>query len=100
MIFRNRVLIFLLFGCVSLSFSQQKPRANKPQPAQPAVASGQVEEKLFSAMRWRQVGPFRGGRVLAGTGVPGAPSGFYFGGAGRGVTKTTDARRKRPAVLD
>src|SRR5258708_1511726 len=100
MIFRNRVLIFLLFGCVSLSFSQQKPRANKPQPAQPAVASGQVEEKLFSAMRWRQVGPFRGGRVLAVTGIPGEPSVFYFGGAAGGVWKTTDAGANWQPVFD
>jgi len=41
-------------------------------------------------MRWRQVGPFRGGRVLAVTGVPGEPSVFYFGGASGGVWKTSD----------
>ena len=41
-------------------------------------------------MRWRQVGPFRGGRVLAVTGVAGEPNVFYFGGASGGVWKTTD----------
>ena len=47
--------------------------------------------ELFNAMRWRQIGPFRGGRVLAVTGVPGEPNVFYFGGASGGVWKTTDA---------
>jgi photosystem II stability/assembly factor-like uncharacterized protein len=86
MTLRSRVLTLLLAGCCSLTFAQ-KPHAPKTssQPAAPAV-----DEKLFSAMRWRQVGPFRGGRVLAVTGVPGEPTVFYFGGASGGVWKTTD----------
>ena len=86
MTLRSRALILLLAGCCSLTFAQ-KPHAPKTssQPAAPAV-----DEKLFSAMRWRQVGPFRGGRVLAVTGVPGEPNVFYFGGASGGVWKTTD----------
>jgi photosystem II stability/assembly factor-like uncharacterized protein len=42
-------------------------------------------------MQWRLVGPFRGGRVLAVTGIPGDPTTFYFGGVGGGVWRTTDA---------
>ena len=41
-------------------------------------------------MCWRQVGPFRGGRVLAVTGVEGEPNVFYFGAAAGGIWKTTD----------
>ncbi len=37
------------------------------------------------------IGPFRGGRVVAVTGVPGDPATFYFGAVGGGVWKTTDA---------
>jgi photosystem II stability/assembly factor-like uncharacterized protein/DNA-binding FrmR family transcriptional regulator len=68
-----------------------KPVAAKPaaQP-QPGPSAGQIDEKLFNGMRWRQVGPFRGGRVLAVTGVPGEPNVFYFGGASGGVWKSTD----------
>jgi len=41
-------------------------------------------------MKWRLVGPFRGGRALAVTGVPGAPDTFYFGGvAGAGLRRPT-----------
>ncbi len=46
---------------------------------------------LFGSMHWRNVGPFRGGRAVAVTGVPGDPSTFYFGSVGGGVWKTEDA---------
>ena len=48
-------------------------------------------QALFSGMKWRGIGPYRGGRVLAVTGVPGEPNTFYFGGVAGGVWKTTDA---------
>ena len=54
------------------------------------VARGQYDESLFKAMKWRQIGPFRGGRVIAVAGVQGDPNTFYFGGAGGGVWKTTN----------
>ena len=70
-----------------------------PTPA-PSPAPGQIDEKLFGAMRWRQVGPFRGGRVLAVTGVPGEPSVFYFGGASGGVWKSTDTGVNWQPIFD
>ena len=42
-------------------------------------------------MQWRNIGPYRGGRSNASTGVPSQPRTFYFGGVGSGVWKTTDA---------
>lgn len=45
----------------------------------------------FKAMKFRNIGPFRGGRTNAVTGVPGNPQKYYFGGVGGGVWKTTDA---------
>ncbi|MCC6348215.1 MAG: hypothetical protein IT347_01315 [Candidatus Eisenbacteria bacterium] len=48
---------------------------------------------------WRQVGPFRAGWATAVTGVSGDPLTFYFGGAGGGVWKTTDAGRTWRASL-
>jgi photosystem II stability/assembly factor-like uncharacterized protein len=46
---------------------------------------------LWSGMRYREIGPFRGGRVTAVTGVPSEPFTFYMGSTGGGVWKTTDA---------
>ncbi|NNM34318.1 MAG: hypothetical protein HKO53_14675, partial [Gemmatimonadetes bacterium] len=42
-------------------------------------------------MEWRLIGPFRGGRSVAATGIVGDPSTYYFGGVGGGIWKTTDA---------
>ncbi|MDE2182183.1 MAG: glycosyl hydrolase [Alphaproteobacteria bacterium] len=49
-----------------------------------------VDPSLFNAMQWRDIGPFRGGRALAVTGIPGDPYTFYFGAVAGGVWKTTD----------
>ena len=57
----------------------------------PVLFAQTYNPSLFSGMRWRGIGPYRGGRVLAVTGVPGEPGIFYFGGVAGGVWKTVDA---------
>jgi photosystem II stability/assembly factor-like uncharacterized protein len=52
--------------------------------------TGQVNTALFSGMQWRNVGPFRGGRSDAVTGVSGQPGLFYFGAAAGGVWRSAD----------
>ncbi len=49
------------------------------------------DEANFKGMEWRNIGPFRGGRSAAVTGVPGKANLFYFGSTGGGVWRTTDA---------
>jgi photosystem II stability/assembly factor-like uncharacterized protein len=51
-------------------------------------------------LRWRLLGPFRGGRVDAVTGVPGRPNEFYFGSVNGGVWKTIDGGRVWTPVFD
>ncbi len=51
----------------------------------------QVDPALVGGMQWRQIGPFRGGRVLAVAGVPGDPNTYYFGAVAGGVFKSTNA---------
>ena len=46
--------------------------------------------QIFEGMRWRCIGPFRGGRTVAATGVPGKPNLFYMAPVNGGVWKTTD----------
>jgi photosystem II stability/assembly factor-like uncharacterized protein len=55
-----------------------------------ALAASKYDEHLFNGMKWRSIGPYRGGRVLAVTGIPGDPYTFYFGGVAGGVWRTTD----------
>jgi photosystem II stability/assembly factor-like uncharacterized protein len=50
-----------------------------------------VSPELFSGLKWRLIGPFRGGRVAAVAGVPGDPTTFYFGAVDGGIWKTIDA---------
>ncbi|MGB9430527.1 MAG: glycosyl hydrolase [Gammaproteobacteria bacterium] len=47
-------------------------------------------DPYLSALQWRLIGPFRGGRSVAVAGVTSGPRTFYFGAAGGGVWKTTD----------
>jgi photosystem II stability/assembly factor-like uncharacterized protein len=61
---------------------------------------GTYEAALWSGMHYRQIGPFRGGRVTAVTGVPSQPYTFYFGSTGGGVWKTTDAGHNWENVSD
>src|SRR2546427_10031057 len=46
-----------------------------------------LSENSLKGMKWRLIGPFRGGRVLAVGGVAGEPHGFYFGAGAGGVWK-------------
>jgi photosystem II stability/assembly factor-like uncharacterized protein len=50
----------------------------------------QVSPALVGGMKWRQIGPFRGGRVLAVAGVPGDPNTYYFGAVAGGIFKSTN----------
>ncbi len=47
--------------------------------------------EYFAGLKWRLIGPFRGGRAIAATGVPGDGTTFYFGAVDGGIWKTTDA---------
>src|SRR5208282_5561148 len=69
-------------------------------PAARAQSGGGVDTALYSGMKWRQIGPFRGGRVLAVSGVAGDPETFYFGGTGSGVWKTTNGGQDWTPLFD
>ncbi|MCP9199380.1 glycosyl hydrolase [Gramella sp. GC03-9] len=57
-------------------------------------------EKLYDTLEYRLIGPFRGGRSAAVTGVPGKPNLFYFGAAGGGVWRTKDGGRSWENISD
>jgi len=65
-----------------------------------AAAQQLYPQTLYSGLRWRLIGPFRGGRVNAVSGVPGQPNTFYYGSVGGGVWKSNNAGRTWAPVFD
>ncbi|HEY6137277.1 MAG TPA: glycoside hydrolase [Thermoanaerobaculia bacterium] len=64
------------------------------------AALAQQDPALFQELRWRAIGPFRGGRTVAGVGIPSQPHVFYIGVNNGGVWKTTDAGRTWIPIFD
>ena len=71
--------LLLLLAMVSFAFSPT------------SAAAQSVPAEYFGGLKWRLIGPFRGGRAVAAAGVPGDPATFYFGSVDGGIWKTTDA---------
>ena len=74
----SKKLIFLLVICLSaFNLSAQVTKTDN-------------NDRLFKPMKWRSIGPFRGGRSVCGTGVVGDPKTYYMGTTGGGLWKTDD----------
>src|SRR5438876_8243958 len=82
----SRRLVFagwiLLLATPAVAQRRQAPSSSLPAPV--------FDTSLYNALEWREIGPFRGGRVTAVAGHAAEPLTFYFGGTGGGVWKTTD----------
>jgi photosystem II stability/assembly factor-like uncharacterized protein len=67
--------------------------------AAPALAQ-QIPPELFSKLHWRLIGPFRGGRITAVTGIPANTAVYYAGTPGGGIFKTTDSGQTWTPIFD
>ncbi len=85
----------LMLALLLLPLSLLSQRRNKSQINTPTYP-----EELYSSLEYRSIGPYRGGRSAAVTGVPGEPNLFYFGAAGGGVWKTLDGGRSWDNISD
>ena len=65
-----------------------------------ADKTGLVDPSSYQAMRWRSIGPYRGGRVVTVAGVSGEPGLFYFGAAAGGVWKTENSGGRWEPIFD
>jgi len=84
---RRSILLTLAFGMCAF-----------PVAAQPALTS--IDPAGYADLQWRNVGPLRGGRSLAVTGVPGHPERFYMGAVGGGVWRSDNAGRTWTPIFD
>ena len=78
-----RQITFLLFCLITFTVSGQS-----------------FDESLYSSLEYRNIGPFRGGRSAAVTGVPNKPNLYYFGSSGGGVWKTKDGGQSWVNISD
>lgn len=66
----------------------------------PQSHAADIDPKFFNTMKYRSIGPFRGGRVTAVEGVPQKPFTFFMGATGGGVWKTEDAGESWSNISD
>ena len=79
------VCAFAVILILPESLAQKRKKTNQSEPTL------SFSNNLFEGLEWRSIGPFRGGRSAAVTGVSERPNLFYFGAAGGGIWKTSDA---------
>lgn len=97
----RRLIFVLLLLVLPMAFaasadargSSKKASQGDPTPASPYA-------KVLDSLEWREVGPYRGGRSAAVTGIADQPNTYYFGATGGGVWKTVDAGKTWDNVSD
>jgi len=87
---KNRYLIFILLTCLAFPLSAQLQ----------TTPVNSYDQKFFDKLKWRNIGPARGGRSLGAAGSPGRPNEYYFGATGGGLWKTTDGGTEWAPVTD
>jgi hypothetical protein len=84
-----------LLACLAAGLCATALAAQSPDPP-----SGPVDPRMLSGLAWRNIGPFRGGRISAVSGAIGQPGVFYAGTPAGGVWKSTSAGRTWMPVFD
>ena len=87
-----RVLLFVAVFGIALSTAAVYALGDRVE-----VNAG---DELFAGLRWRNIGPFHGGRISAVTGAIGQPGVFYLGAPAGGIWKTTSAGVKWTPIFD
>jgi len=101
------VLAAILWACGGVVLAQKQTEGTR-KPEQKIATSAKTEEPeksehedpLFKGMKYRPIGPFRGGRSLTAAGIPGDLNIYYFGSTGGGVWKSTDGATTWASVFD
>ncbi|HMP98173.1 MAG TPA: glycosyl hydrolase [Cyclobacteriaceae bacterium] len=92
----KKYLLLILIACavITENTAQRRPAGST------TTATVSFDEQLYKGLEWRSIGPYRGGRSAAVTGVPGKPNLYYFGSTGGGVRRSTDAGNSWECISD
>ena len=82
----RKLITVTLFAFITLLLTAQKQKKTEETKSTTAINY----DSVFQALKWRCIGPFRGGRANAICGVPGNDQTFFVGYTGGGVSKTED----------
>src|SRR5688572_19881186 len=84
------LVFFFLVGHGGLVAQLYAHVSSSPTRQVSPTPSADDYNSIFKTVKWRSIGPFRGGRSVAGTGVVGDPKTYYMGTTGGGLWKTDD----------
>ena len=96
-------ILLLLVASASVAQTKEKDRKSaelQSDSQRTSATDAENEDPQFKGMKYRLVGPFRGGRSLTASGVAGDPNTYYFGSTGGGVWKSTDGAMTWAPVFD
>lgn len=86
----KRILLFTLFLASFFTTEAQRNKNTQPTSTPAAITSTPDLNTFYKPVKWRSIGPFRGGRSVAASGVVGDMTTYYMGTTGGGVWKTDD----------
>jgi photosystem II stability/assembly factor-like uncharacterized protein len=84
------LLLLSLFFCADLDAQRKKKKKREETPPAPLTMLPPVSDSMFHDLKWRNIGPFRGGRSVTSVGVIGQDGVYYMGSTGGGIFKTTN----------
>ena len=98
---KNTCIALFTVGLIALLSPQSLlAQRRKKKAEEPLISYQQLDSSNFTALKFRNIGPFRGGRCVAVSGVSGQPLTYYMGSTGGGVWKTTDAGQSWKNISD
>lgn len=97
---KSKLLLGLTLVLGPFLWGQKKTPSAVPPAKTTPIASTKYDPALFEGVKWRLVGPFRGGRAGTVTGVPGQPNLYYVGTSGGGVWRTQDGGQTWHCISD
>ncbi|MDZ4679569.1 MAG: glycosyl hydrolase [Saprospiraceae bacterium] len=86
----KRILLFAFALASFFTTEAQRNKATQPSPPTPQATQAPDLNAFYQPVKWRSIGPFRGGRSVAASGVVGDITTYYMGTTGGGVWKTDD----------